>query len=99
MTRAMNMLLLGNQKEYMLLNLFDYTAFCHNIEYFRYKIGIRFNQRVLVVQQNSYATKSVNTCIVYNFDNCPRNPLNSFTLKNCLFCSNDIVNMSRVVME
>ena len=73
------MLLVGNQKKYIRLNLL------HNIRRFKYKIEIQFNKSVLVGEQNNYATKIVNACIMYDSDNWSKNPLNSFKLKTCLF--------------
>ena len=39
-------------------------AFLPNRKYFGYKMGIRFNNIPLVLEQNNYATKIVNACIV-----------------------------------
>ena len=36
-------------------------------------------------------TKTVNGYSAYALDNWPRNPLNNFTLKNCLFGATNIV--------
>ena len=46
---------------------------------------MQFNNTPLVVEQNSYATKNVNTYIVYDLGNWPKIPLMNFTLKICLF--------------
>ena len=35
-------------------------TFLPNIKYFGYKIGIQFNNTLLFVKQNNYATKTVN---------------------------------------
>ena len=53
--------LVGNQRVY--LNPL-YGAFLTIIKYFGYKIGIQFNNTPLVVEQNSYSTKTVNAFIV-----------------------------------
>ena len=39
----------------------------------------------LVVEQNNYATKTVNADIIYDLNNWPKVPLRNFTSKNCLF--------------
>ena len=52
---------------------------------------MQFSKSVLVVQQNNYTTKIVNTYIVYDLDNCLKNMHNNFTLKNCLFGVTSIV--------
>ena len=62
-----------------------YTVFLHNVRRFKYKIEIQFNKGVLVGEQNNYATKIVNACIMYDSDNWSKNSLNSFKLKTFLF--------------
>ena len=37
--------------------------------YFGRKLGLSFNNRVLVVEQNKYGVKIVYACIVYDFRN------------------------------
>ena len=44
-------------------------ALLPNVKYFRNKIEIQFNSTPLVIEQNNYATKTVNVYIVYNLDN------------------------------
>ena len=44
-----------------------------NIKYFEHKIEIRFNYTPLIVEQNSYTTKTVNVYIVYDLDDSPEN--------------------------
>ena len=44
-------------------------AFLPNIKYFKKKIEIQFNNTPLVIEQNSYTSKIVNVCIVYDLDN------------------------------
>ena len=63
----------------------------HSIERFGYKIGMQLNESVLVVEQNNYATKTVNACIAYDLGDWLRNPLNNFTLKNRRFGATNIV--------
>ena len=85
------MLLVGNQKEYIILNLLQYMLlFLPNIKYFRKKIKILFNNSPLVIEQNNYTTKNVNVNIVYDLDNWPKIPLRNFRLKNCLFRATNI---------
>ena len=84
----------------MLLGLYcstlsrQYTHFVHSINYFGCKIGIKFDGDPLVVEQNNYATKIVNAYIVYELDMWPKNLLDNFTLKNCLFGATNIVKNS-----
>ena len=52
---------------------------------------MQFLNESLVVEKNNYLTKIVNVYIVYDPDYWPRNPLNSFTLKNCLFDATNLV--------
>ena len=61
------------------------------IKYINHKIGVQLNNSVLVVANNNYATKTVNIYIIFDLDNWPRNSLNSFILKNCLFGATIIV--------
>ena len=58
-----------------------YTVILCNIKDFGHKIGIQFNNSVLIVEQSNYATKIVNAYIVYDLDNWSRNPLSNFALK------------------
>ena len=62
-----------------------YTAFLHNIKHSGYKVGVQFNNSVLVLEQNNYVTKILNACIVYDLDGLPKNPERNFKLKKCLF--------------
>ena len=43
------------------------------------------------MEQNNYSIKIINVYIFYDLDNWPKNSLGSFTLKNCLFGSTNIV--------
>ena len=52
---------------------------------------IKLDKDPLAVEQNTYATKIVNSYIVYDLDGWPRNPTNNFKFKNCLFGSTNIV--------
>ena len=60
------------------------------MKYFRNKIGIKFNETSLVMEQNNYATKIVNVYIVYDLDNWPKNLLRNFNIEK-LFDSTNIV--------
>ena len=53
------MLLVGNQKGLVLLN----SILLPIIKHFGYKVGLQFNNNALVVEQNNYVTRIVNTCI------------------------------------
>ena len=68
--------------------LFPLHAFLPKIKYFGYKIGIQFNNSPLVVQENNYATKTINAYIVCDLDNWPRIPLDNFTLKKLFGVTN-----------
>ena len=52
-----------------------------NIKYFEHQIGLQFNDSMFVFKK---MLNYVNAYIVYGLDNWSRNPLNNFTLKNCL---------------
>ena len=66
-------------------------AYIPNIKYFGYKIGIQFNRTPLVVEQNNYRTKTVNTYIIYDLDHWSRSTFRNFTWNNCLFSATNIV--------
>ena len=70
-----------------------YTAFFQSIKLSGYKMGIKFDKDSLAVEQNSYQTKIVNICIVYDLA-WPNIPLRRFTLQNCLFGATNIVKNS-----
>ena len=65
-------------------------AFLLNIKYFRYKVGIQLNSTDLVVELNNYATKIVNSYIIYAIDNWPKIPPTNFMHKK-LFSATNIV--------
>ena len=52
---------------------------------------IKFDNSVLAIEQNNYATKIVNAYVVYDSDDWPKILLNNFKLKNCLFGATNIV--------
>ena len=64
------------------------------IKYFGSKIGLQFNNSVLVAEQSNYTIKIINAYIIHDLNNWSRNLLNKFTLKNCLFGVTNIVNNS-----
>ena len=68
-----------------------YTACLHSIKISEYKMRIKFDKDPLAVEQNTYATKIVNSYIAYDLDGWPRNHTNNFKFKNCLFGSTNIV--------
>ena len=51
------------------------------------KVILEFNNSVLVQKSTSllYSNLTLNLHIVYELNNWPRNPTNSFPLKSCLF--------------
>ena len=49
-----------------------YTVFLHNTKFSVYKIRVQFNNNVLVIEQNNFAAKIVNTYIVYDLDDLPK---------------------------
>ena len=68
-----------------------YTAFLHSIKLFVCKMRTNFDRDPLAVKKkSSYATKIVNSYIVYHLDNWAKNPLRNFILKNCLFGTTSI---------
>ena len=57
------MFLVGNQMEYIILNL---SINLHSLNRTGYKIGTKFNKDPLPVEQNNYLTKIINVYIVYD---------------------------------
>ena len=39
----------------------------------KYRMGIKFDEDPLAVEQNNYLSKIINVCIVYDLDVWPRN--------------------------
>ena len=54
-------------------------------------MGIKFEKDPLTVEQNNYLIKIVNVYIVYDLAAWSKIPLKTFTLKNCLFRTSNIV--------
>ena len=71
-----------------------YTVFLHSITVSRYKVGKKFDENSLAVEQNNYTTKIVNASIVYKLDVRPKVSLDNFKLKNCFFGATNIVKNS-----
>ena len=59
-----------------------------------YRIGIKFDKDHLATEQSNYLTKIVNVYIVHDLDAWPRNPINNFKFKNCLFGATNVVKNS-----
>ena len=55
-------------------------------------MGITFDKDLLAVEQNNYLTKIVKVYMVYGLAAWPKNPINNFKFKNCLFGAINIVN-------
>ena len=68
-----------------------YTAFLHSINFFAYRIRIKFDKDPLAVEQNNYLSKIVNVYIVYDLDAWPRNPTSNSKFKNCLSRATSVV--------
>ena len=85
------MFLVGNQMEYIILNL---SINLHSLNRTGYKIGTKFNKDPLPVEQNNYLTKIINVYIVYDLAAWSRNPTNNFKFKNYLFGATNIVKNS-----
>ena len=77
------MFLVGNQRDYIILDLFHH--FLHSIKLSRYRIGTTFDKDPLAVKQNNYFSKIINVYIIYDLDAWSGNPSNNFKFKNCLF--------------
>ena len=45
-----------------------HIAFLHSIKLSEYNTGIKFDENPLAVEQNNYATKVVNACIVFDLE-------------------------------
>ena len=71
-----------------------YTASLHSIKPSEYTIGIKYDKEPLAVEQNNILSKIVNTYIIYDLDDFPRNPTNSFKFRNCLIGATNVVKNS-----
>ena len=88
---TLNIFLFGNQKELFKSNLkplFDPSS--AGIKRLGYTVGIQFLNDCLVAENSNYLTKIVNAYIAFDLDLWSKNPLKTFTLKNCL---NDVINL------
>ena len=63
---------------YILINFFLLVSFSPIIKCFNCKIGLQFHELVLVIENNNYIDKIVNTNIVCNLDNWLINAVNKF---------------------
>ena len=52
---------------------------------------MQFNNIALNVKENDNMAKFVNVYFVYDLDYWPRNPLNNFVLKSCLFVATNML--------
>ena len=68
-----------------------YTVLLHKIKLSEYRIGIKFGKDLLGIKRNHYLTKIVNSYIVYDLDDWPRNPTNDFKFKNFSFGATNLV--------
>ena len=57
---------------------------------------MHFNNAPLPVEQNNYATKTVNAYIAFDLDNWPEILLANFAWENCLF---DPTNRAKMVIK
>ena len=74
--------------------LIIYTPFWDSIKLSGYRVGIKFDEHPLAVEQNNYVSKIVNVYIVCDSDVWPKILLRNFTIKNGLFGATNIVKNS-----
>ena len=89
--KALIMLLVGYQRGCIVLLFFCYTLHFCIARIISDKKGVEFDKEFLVVEQNNYAFKIVNACIVYELDTWPKVSLKNFKLKNRMFGATNIV--------
>ena len=53
-----------------------------------------YRKKLNYYQKNSFTAEVVNAFIVYELDTWPNDPLDNFTLKNCLFGASNIAKNS-----
>ena len=93
--KVMIMFLVGNQREYIILNLSHYILLSYIAKKLSgYKVGIKFDKDALAVERNNYLTKIVKFYIVYDLDAWPKNPISNFKFKNCLYGATSVVKNS-----
>ena len=68
-----------------------YTAFLHSIKFSRYRMGIKYGEDTLGVEQNNFENKIVHFYIAYDLDSWSRNSINNFKFRNCFFGATNIV--------
>ena len=61
-----------------------------------YRIGLKFDKKILAVEQNNYWSKIANVYIAYAW---PRNPTNNFKFSNCLFGATSIIMINKIVIK
>ena len=108
--KVLIMFVVGNQREYIILNLNHYV-YClyyivhivyivyilytlHSIKRSEYRIVITFDKDPLAVEQNNYLTKIVIIYTLFDLDDQQKSPTNNFKFKNCLFGATNIVKNS-----
>ena len=57
-------------------------------------MGMKFDKDPLAAKQNNYLSKIVNVYIVCGLDAWPRNRINKFKFKKCLFRTTSVVKHS-----
>ena len=67
------------------------TALLHSIKRSEYRMEIIFDKDPLSLEENSYVAKIANSYIAYELDAWPKNPLNNFKFKNCLFVATNTI--------
>ena len=71
-----------------------HTAFLHSVKLSGYSMRIKFDKDPLAIEQKDYLTKIVNVYLLYDLNNWPKDPINNFKFKNCLFGVTNIVKNS-----
>ena len=90
--KVLIMVVVGNQKNYMILKLSHYILLSWVVQNFpKNRLGIKFDKGSLASEQNNDLSKIVNTYIVYDIDTWPRNLTKNIKFKNCLFGATSIL--------
>ena len=84
--KALIIILVGDQKGYIVLVFLTTNCFLHSIKPFRNKMGTKLDRHLLDVEQNKYATEIVNAYIVNGLDTWSNNPFITFALKVYIAC-------------
>ena len=76
------MFLVGNQREYLILNLIHYILlyihYIHRIKLPEYRIGIKFDKDSLAVEKKQLLEQNCKCLLAYGLDTWQRNPTNKF---------------------